>query len=106
MHEDMTVTKLIACHLCGIEFEPPVNGTPPRYCVDCGKSSQEVFKAAAQLRKAFALLSALRAVDPTIQGNEIVTLQAVGRRLAEKAARIPESSDVTWAMAAVLASEM
>ena len=92
----MSDTKTRTCQVCSLEFEG-VSGKE-RFCKDCGMFTQETFKAAAQLKKAIKLSVVVIAAGG--QPHDIHTIPL--RRLAEQAAGVPESSDTTWALVAVL----
>lgn len=91
-----TASKLINCQICGTETM--VFDAKQKHCPHCGQLDGEVFKTAAQLRKALKLSMAVAACG----GSAPDTINKTVRRLAEKAAGLPESSDATWAMVAVL----
>lgn len=60
----------------------------------------EHYKSLAQLRKARTLAHVMRTLGADAMTAELMT--AEGRRNAERAAGVPESSDTTWGMVFIL----
>lgn len=91
-----TEATTIKCAICATDTM--IFDGKQKHCPICAALPGEAFKAAAQLRKAIKLATTLAMVG----GKSSETTCATTRRLTEKVADVPESSDITWALAAVL----